>query len=83
MKCSASSPLTPGKAIFETSDSRIPKTFVPFSVTFISLSLTATSPFSSESIPCDAGWRHESSRSVFDQCLDELDLAPTRYDFAP
>ena len=83
MKGSASSPLTAGKADFEKSNSRIPKTLVPFSVTFISISLTATSPFPSEGIPRDARWRHESSRSVFDQFLDELDLAPTRYNFAP
>ena len=54
------------------SDRRIPKPSVPFNVTFISILLAATSPFSSGSIHRDACRRHGSSRSVFDQLLDEL-----------
>ena len=77
MKSSANPPPAPGKAISGTfnsgtSDNGIP--FFLFNVTFISLSLTATSLSSSESLPRDARLRPESLSAPrpIDFFLDEL-----------
>jgi hypothetical protein len=82
VKNSANSPPAPGKAISGTSNSGMFDNGIPsflFNVTFISLSLTATSPFSSESLPRDAQLRPESlsaPRPI--NFWMSFDLAPTR-----
>lgn len=80
MKCSRRPPLMPGQTVFRKFDSGIARALL--CLTSISISPTATSPFSSESILSGARPRHENSRSVFDQSWMSFDLAPTRYEFA-
>ncbi|WP_210187868.1 hypothetical protein, partial [Bradyrhizobium sp. Rc2d] len=69
--CSASSRPTPGKAAFEKSNHGIPKTFVPFGVNFISLSLTQHSLSQAKAFLATLACVTRVSRSVFDQILDE------------
>ena len=74
-------PPMPGKAIFERSSSGIPKTLVPFVVTFISLSFTQHSPSQAKAFSATLACATRAHAPCSIRFWMSFDLAPTRYDF--